>query len=365
MRIFDSRTWRIKAVRFQDCKAFLDDILASVGRTAAGVAMYANHLSETALSRLKKAYAPLTAYVNGGDGLYTMTSLRGDRVHIDAAHESVLWALVKATPRSVPVTHIGVMLDGIGWDGTPPAAMEYRPAPNGGLASFYGCYSNHIAVRRYEAKSIAVELMIERFTDGETLSPLPSVFQAISQRLGAPERQERFCLFDAPQEAVWKDASQALRRDAAAVRYEDAFAEFLNNAAHSAREQIERLPTELKPLVGFSPKAVLLQAAKPYGLQFETGKHGEYRFHKTTAYGHRLEFVVTIPPMTSYVFMKAYAHGWNMEVSLGGTPQATVFTAQALATYADRAFAVAATMETCYTERLYRTFGATPPWFWE
>lgn len=365
MRVFDSRTWCIKTVRFQDCRAYLERCFSRVGVTAQHMAMYANFLSDRAVARLQKSFAPLMTYVHGSDGLYTMSSLREAQVHVDATHEEAVWSLVEAIPRSVPITDVGLMLDQVDWYSAPCATAVYRPAADATLASFYGYYSNHVAVKRQGAKHVIVELMIERFVSGDALKPCPDAFRAFSDLLGKPQQSERMCVFEDHEETMWRNAARALREEAAMLSYDAWFEDCENERTLTVYEQIGRLPNALKPMSGFSPKTVLQSEAKRRDFHFLSYHQGSYTFYTTTVYGQRLEFVITIPPMTSYVFMKVFAHGWNVHVLLGGTPQATVSTAEDLAVYAEHAFAAAEDMTVRYTDRLYRTFGETPRWYWE
>ncbi len=366
MRLFETVTFNVKSVKFHETKAFLDELLHTNGITYDKAAVYADHISDNARRKIEKSYTALMPYVSGTEGSYDLLALP-----VAPEARETLFALLEKIPRGVPITDIGVMLDGVNWNGARQQAAVYQQPSYPyamGARDFHGYYSDHIQFYKafhFGTKRNPVSLMVERFVEGDTLLPLPPSFEALCERLGKPERRERECVFDTEMQAMWHKKQQAIKAGVNKTRYNDRFAAFVRADDGALRERLARLPQELQPMAGFSPKSVLQKAAKPRGFRLESCRQGEYAFVKTTPHGHRFSATVTIPPMTSYVFMHVRASGWNMSVFLGGTPQVTVQEEETLSRYATIAFETADDIVDEYADRLVDEFGATPLWFWE
>ncbi len=361
MRVFDTIAFNVKAVKFQDTKEYLDELLHTCGLSYNETALYANYISDNAFEKLKKSFSSLVPYVTGCDGIRHMLGFLTDETEQEA-----LAALVKKIPRGVPITDIGVMLDGINWNGERKLPADRRSMNQPPYHTFYGCYSDHIEwykVSMFGTKRNPVVLTVERFTDGDSLLPLPESVTRLCDMLGKPEYRSRKCVFDPADEAIWDERENALKKHIMRDRYDDRFDGFIKGG--TLPEQLDRLPQELQPPAGFSPKSVFVKAAKPFGFRFSSFRQGEYVFFKINRNGHRFDMTMVIPPLTSYVFSRVWVSGWNVNMPLEGTPQVTVYDEQTLAAYAEKAFAAANETVERYEGRIVSDFGETPRWFWE
>lgn len=369
MRVFDEWFFNLKDIRFKDDLSYLRQLLADCGMTYENLSFYMHSAPAEMCEKVTRLFPSIAAYRRAEDRFGSIRRAADGTLcmHIDKEHEDTLAQLLTKIPRPINFGFVGVMLDGLSLgvkapcDHCPDRLPDFRFAGyySGSLRFFkeWDCGNKHNPVR----------LMIERSVDGDNLSPLPDAVKAMIAALGKPTMTERHCVYDQETERVWREATEAHKRECLNRKEEYAplFEAFVDKRQLNSETIADMVTERLTPLSGISPKKLIAPIAKKNGYRFVKCRGGEYRYEKQNAHRHTFAVEVMIEPFTCGLGANVSVSGHNFQWQLATSPEAVIHDEHTLSTYIDAVFTMAADVEMRYTDTLAATFGATPPWYFD
>lgn len=378
MKVYETFTFNLNKIKFKDNKDFLDSLLSSLGLGYSEIA-FAFIGSEEGAGKLLSRYPEFEKYKHYGLWVSENAPVVSSRfrrkdgtvaLHIDKEHQSKLAEILKKIPRPINFPFISVMLDGIDWYGDSENEPIFSSAPGTEERAgrfFEDYHSNHIVFAKefdWGTKYNFVYVTIDRRGDLDSLAPYPEKFESFLSALGAKVyHKELRCIFGTEEKRGYAEAREALRRQVDRNKFDSEFADFKLMDGKNYSDRIPRQIEELTPISGFSPKAVLTQAAKKQKYRYAGFEGGIYEFKKKNQYGHTVSLNFMIEPFSSRLSAELEYTGYNFTLGAAFFPTVIVHTADEMLRYAQKVSELSLISEDEYEEKLFEAFGKTPIWF--
>ena len=378
MKVYETFTFNLNKIKFKDNKDFLDSLLTSLGLGYSDVAfsfVASEEQADNFLSRYPEfeKYKHYGLWVNENSPVISSRYRREDEtiaLYIDKEHQSKLAEILKKIPRPINFPFISVMLDSVDWygDGENEPVFSSTPGTEEQAERFFdGYHSNNIVLGKefdWGTKYNFVYVTIDRRGDADSLAPYPEKFESFLSALGTKVyHQELRCVFATEEKRGYDEAREALRRQVDRNKFDSEFADFKLMDGKNYSDRIPRKIEELTPISGFSPKAVLTQAAKKKKYRYAYFEGGIYAFKKKNQYGHTVSLNFMIEPFSSRLSAWLEYTGYNYTLGSAFFPTVIVHTENEMLRYAQKVSELSQISEEEYEEKLFETFGRTPVWF--
>ncbi len=382
MQVFDIYTFNLNTVVFKDNKEYLDGLFIELGLNYTDVGFcfrsyYVGASGIKAIDRLPslnkyKKYdehapsetEPLT------EKRLSSISVLGTDIGLYVEREDIcdLGLLLKAVPRPVNFSFMGVLLDNINWDDGLVSKPYFKPnaAKIAEIDNRFSCYySNSIRFVKefdYGNKLNLVEVIIEREADLEKVAPHPKKFTALCAKLGKLIAKRTECVFDAVEAERLRRANEVLKKTDR-NKFDGLFAEFMIDFPKTPQGMAEKEIESLEQIKGFSPKKLFTSIGKKHGYRYKRCINGHYELEKVNAHNHVFKVTFAIKPFSSLLFAFITARGYNFELSIAAFPDAIIHCEEEFELYAGKAFDAVGEIENEYTEKLFSYYGKTPEWY--
>ena len=372
MRVYEKITYNLKDIRFKDTKGYIDGLLAELGIRYTDIAfLFTGDSVGTICNKAVRQIPALSSYYHicSVGAKYSQSpeehwlASTPDGFYIDPSHTGSFCSLLQKIPHAVNFPDMNVILDNINWyEGEAPSPGVFSSHWQPFAYSLYSYTSNSIRLRKefdYGNKYNPVEIYIDRTSETGDLRPYPKALEALMAKLGKPKHKWLHCVFTPEEEAVLKLAGEQMKENFARTDVSSLFAGFEVQDVLPATP--ESLLASVTPVSGFSPKAVLSQAGKPYKMRYVSAAGGSYQFRKRNANGHYFTVEFMAQPMSKVYWAYLGVRGHNFSHNLYTTPH-IIATEETMEAFAKACFEAIGRYEENHAQELLEAYGSTPEW---
>lgn len=373
MRVYEKITYNLKDIRFKDTKEYLDGLLAELGIGYTDIAfLFTGDSVGTICKKAVKHFPALIPYYHicPAGARYSQSpeehwlASTPDGFYIDPAHTEAFCSLLQKIPHTVNFPDMNVILDKINWyEGEDPSPGVFSSHWHPYDYSLYSYTSNSIRLRKefdYGNKYNSVEIYIDRTGETGDLRPYPKALEALMAKLGKPSHRKLNCAFTAEEEAALKSLDERMKESFARTDISALFSAYGTKTVPPITFQ--NLLASVTPVSGFSPKAVLSQAGKPYKMRYVSAAGGCYQFRKRNANGHYFTVEFMAHPISKFFWAYLGVHGHNFSHHVYTTPS-FIATEEKLEAFAKTCFEAIGQYEENHANALLEAYGPTPEWY--
>ena len=373
MRVYEEFTYNLKDIRFKDTKEYVDSLLAELGIGYTDIAfLFLGHLNGAVCKKVIKWFPVLapyhhicpegTIYPKSPKEHWLASTPNG--FYIDRAHTEAFCSLLQKIPHAVNFHHMTVVLDNINWyEGEDPSPGMFPPHWHPFHHSLHPYCSNSIRLQKeydYGNKYNPVAICIDRTSQSGDLRPYPKALEALIAKLGKPKHKWLKCEFTAEEETALELAGKRMKKKFAHTDVSSLFADF--EVQEVSFDTPESLLASVTPVSGFSPKAILSQAGKPYKMRYVSAAGGCYQFRKRNTNGHCFTVEFMAQPMSTVYWAYLGVQGHNFSHNLYTTPH-IIATEETMEAFAKACFEAIGRYEENHANELLEAYGPTPEWY--
>jgi hypothetical protein len=373
MRVYEKITYNLKDIKFKETKGYIDGLLAELGIGYTDIAfLFTGDSVGTICNKAIKQIPTLAPYYHicPVGAKYSQSpeehwlASTPDGFYIDPSHTEAFFSLLQKVPHAVNFPDMNVILDNINWyEGEAPSPGVFSSHWHPFDYSLYSYTSNSIRLRKefdYGSKQNPVEIYIDRTGETGDLRPYPKALESLIAKLGKPKHKWLHCVFTEEEEEVLKQADARMKESYAHTDVSSLFAGFEVQDVLPATP--EGLLASVTPVSGFSPKAVLSQAGKPYKMRYVSAAGGCYQLRKRNANGHYFTVEFMAQPMSKVYWAYLRVHGHNFSHHIYTTPH-MIATEETMEAFAKAYFEAIGRYEENHANELLEAYGPTPEWY--